>query len=112
MRWSHWLLAHAHSFLADLERLDQLQPRISNSPLGSGAMAGNPYGLDRQFLANELGFLTVGQNSMYMVADRDFVLEFLQWSSLLTLHMSRMAEDLITYSSAEFGFVQLSDAYR
>jgi argininosuccinate lyase len=75
-------------------------------------MAGNPYGLDRQFLATELGFLSVGQNSMYMVADRDFVVEFLHWSSLLTLHMSRMAEDLITYSSAEFGFVQLSDAYR
>jgi argininosuccinate lyase len=75
-------------------------------------MAGNPYGLDRQFLADELGFLTVGQNSMYMVADRDFVVEFLHWSSLLMLHMSRMAEDLITYSSAEFGFVQLSDAYR
>jgi argininosuccinate lyase len=74
-------------------------------------MAGNPYGMDRQFLAEELGFLTVGQNSMYMVSDRDFVVEFMHWSSLLLLHMSRMAEDLITYSSAEFGFVQLSDAY-
>lgn len=74
-------------------------------------MAGNPYELDRAFLAKELGFLSVGQNSMHMVYDRDFVMEFLQWCSLLTNHFSRFAEDLIIYSSAEFGFVQLSDAY-
>ncbi|ORY35761.1 L-Aspartase-like protein [Naematelia encephala] len=111
VRWSHWLLSHAHALLNDLERLCQLVPRISVLPLGAGAMAGNPYELDRAFLAKELGFQSVGQNSMHMVFDRDFVMEFLQWSSLLTNHFSRLAEDLIIYSSGEFGFVQLSDAY-
>ena len=75
-------------------------------------MAGNPYNLDREFLAKELGFVKVGRNSMHMVVDRDYVVEFLQWSSLVGVHLSRLAEDLIIYSSAEFGFVQLSDAYR
>ena len=112
VRWSHWLLSHAHALLNDLERLNQLIPRVSVLPLGSGAMAGNPYGLDRALLASDLGFQKVGQNSMHMVYDRDFVMEFLQWSSILTNHLSRLAEDLIIYSSSEFGFVQLSDAYR
>ncbi|WRT69703.1 argininosuccinate lyase [Kwoniella shivajii] len=111
VRWSHWLLSHAHALLSDVQRLSQLIPRISVLPLGSGAMAGNPYGLDRELLAKELGFRSVGQNSMYMVWDRDFVVEFLQWSSLLTNHFSRFAEDLIIYSSGEFGFVTISDAY-
>ncbi len=75
-------------------------------------MAGNPYGIDREFLRQELGFHSIGENSMHIVCDRDFVIEFLQWSSLLMIHMSKMAEDLIIYSTAEFGFVQLSDAYR
>jgi argininosuccinate lyase len=105
-------LSHAHALLFDLERLNQMVPRVSVLPLGSGAMAGNPYELDREFLAAELGFQSVGQNSMHMIWDRDFVMEFLQWSSLLTNHFSRFAEDLIIYSSGEFGFVQLSDAYR
>ena len=86
-------------------------PRISTLPLGSGALAGNPYGLDRELLRNKLGFQSIGQNSMHMVADRDYAVEFLQWATMLTMHTSRMAEDLITYSSSEFGFVQLSDAY-
>lgn len=75
-------------------------------------MAGNPYGVDRLFLQKELGFNAIGENSMYIVTDRDFVVEFLQWSSLLMVHMSKMAEDFIIYSTAEFGFIQLSDAYR
>ncbi len=75
-------------------------------------MAGNPYGVDREFLRQELGFASIGENSMHIVCDRDFVMEFLQWSALLMVHMSKMAEDLIIYSTAEFGFVQLSDAYR
>jgi argininosuccinate lyase len=112
VRWSHFLLSHAHAFLADLDRLSGLIPRISVLPLGGAAMAGNPYGIDREFLRSELGFQSIGENSMHIVCDRDFVLEFLQWSSLLMVHMSKMAEDLIIYSTAEFGFVQLSDAYR
>ncbi|WVQ97158.1 argininosuccinate lyase [Kwoniella sp. CBS 9459] len=111
VRWSHLLLSHAQSFLSDLDRLRQLQPRISVLPLGSAALAGNPYSLDRELLRQELGFQSIGENSMHAVADRDFIVEWLQWASLLQIHMSRMAEDLIIYSSAEFGFVQLSDAY-
>lgn len=111
VRWSHCLLSHAHAFLADLDRLSSLIPRISVLPLGGAAMAGNPYGIDREFLREELGFHSIGENSMHIVCDRDFVIEFLQWSSLLMIHMSKMAEDLIIYSTAEFGFVQLSDAY-
>ncbi|WVW82168.1 argininosuccinate lyase [Kwoniella bestiolae CBS 10118] len=111
VRWSHLLLSHAQSFLSDLDRLRQLQPRISVLPLGSAALAGNPYSLDRELLRKELGFKSIGENSMHAVADRDFIVEWLQWASLLQIHMSRMAEDLIIYSSAEFGFVQLSDAY-
>lgn len=111
MRWSHLLLSHAHAFLADLDRLAALVPRISVLPLGGAALAGNPYGIDREFLRSELGFQSIGENSMHSVPDRDFVVEFLSWSSLLMVHMSKMAEDLIIYSTAEFGFVQLSDAY-
>ncbi|RSH92577.1 argininosuccinate lyase [Saitozyma podzolica] len=111
VRWSHLLLSHAQSFLNDLSRLRQLIPRVSVLPLGSAALAGNPYSLDRELLRSELGFMSIGENSMHAVADRDFVVEWMQWASLAMVHMSRMAEDLIIYSSAEFGFVTLSDAY-
>jgi argininosuccinate lyase len=106
------LLSHAFSFKSDLERLRELVPRISVSPLGCGALAGNPFVVDREFLATELGFQSLAENSLWGVGDRDFVIEFLMWSSLAMTHISRMAEDLIVYSSAEFGFVTLSDAYR
>ncbi|TBU45731.1 argininosuccinate lyase [Dichomitus squalens] len=111
IRWSHLLLSHAFSFRADLERLQQLNPRISVLPLGSGALAGNPFAVDREFLAKELGFDSIAENSMYGVSDRDFIAEFMMWASLAMTHVSRMAEDLIIYSTAEFGFVTLSDAY-
>ncbi|WVR05511.1 argininosuccinate lyase [Kwoniella sp. DSM 27419] len=77
VRWSHWLLSLAHSLLADLQRLCHIIPRIPVLPLGSGAMAGNPCELNRAFLARELGFQFVSQNSMYMVWDRDFVMGLL-----------------------------------
>jgi len=111
IRWSHLLLSHALSFRNDLERLQQLIPRLSVLPLGSGALAGNPFAVDRDFLAKELGFMSVAENSMWGVGDRDFIVEFLMWSSLTMTHMSRLAEDLIIYSTSEFGFVTLSDAY-
>ncbi|EJT51649.1 argininosuccinate lyase [Trichosporon asahii var. asahii CBS 8904] len=111
VRWSHVLLSHAQSFINDLQRLREMVPRISVLPLGSAALAGNPYQLDRELLRQELGFQSIGENSMHAVADRDFVVEWLQWASLMMIHMSRLAEDLIIYSSAEFGFVTLSDAY-
>jgi argininosuccinate lyase len=106
------LLSHAFSFKSDLERLTELIPRISVSPLGCGALAGNPFVVDRVFLAKELGFQSLAENSLWGVGDRDFIMEFLMWSSLAMTHVSRMAEDLIIYSTAEFGFVALSDAYR
>ncbi|KAG6333412.1 hypothetical protein ID866_5674 [Astraeus odoratus] len=111
IRWSHFLLSHALSFRYDLERLQQLIPRISVLPLGSGALAGNPFAVDREFLAKELGFQSLAENSMWGVGDRDFIVEFLMWASLTMTHMSRISEDLIVYSTAEFGFVTLSDAY-
>ncbi|KAG8906278.1 argininosuccinate lyase [Tulasnella sp. 403] len=95
----------------DLQRLKQLIPRISVLPLGSGALAGNPYGIDREFLAKELGFQSIAENSMWGVADRDFIVEFLMWSTMAMGHISRLAEDFIIYSTAEFGFITLSDAY-
>ena len=112
IRWAHFLLSHALCFRNDLERLQQLVPRISVLPLGSGALAGNPFCVDRSFLQSELGFAGVSENSMWGVGDRDFVAEFMMWASLAMTHISRLAEDLIIYSTAEFGFVTLSDAYR
>ena len=91
--------------------MQQLIPRISVLPLGCGALAGNPFVVDREFLAKELGFQSVAENSLYGVGDRDFIVEFMMWASLAMTHISRMAEDLVIYSTAEFGFVTLSDAY-
>lgn len=113
IRWSHLILSHAAYLTADYQRLQDLRPRISILPLGSGPLAGNPFaGLDREAIAKDLGFATVGTNSMHSVSDRDFIAEFLMWASMTMVHISKLAEDLIIYSSAEFGFVQLSDAYR
>ncbi|KAI5806113.1 L-Aspartase-like protein [Geopyxis carbonaria] len=111
IRWSHWIMSHALAFTSDLERLRQLRKRVNRCPLGSGALAGNPFEVDREFLAKELGFDGVVGNSLLGVADRDFVVEILQWGSLTMNHISKWAEDLIIYSTAEFGFVTLADAY-
>lgn len=111
IRFSHWLLSHGFSFASDLERLDEVIKRVNRSPLGSGALAGNPFKIDRQAMAKELGFNSVLPNSLNAVADRDFVLETMQWGSFLMMHISRWAEDLIIYSSLEFGFVKLDDMY-
>lgn len=80
--------------------------------MGCGALAGNPFVVDRVFLAKELGFDSIAENSMWGVGDRDFIVEFMMWASLTMTHVSRIAEDLVIYSTAEFGFVTLSDAYR
>ncbi|KAF2666041.1 argininosuccinate lyase [Microthyrium microscopicum] len=111
VRWSHLLMSHATAFSQDYERLSQVHARVNRSPLGFGALAGNPFGIDREAMATELGFESVLPNSMAGIADRDFIIETLQWGSLLMLHMSRLAEDLIIYSTAEFAFVRLADAY-
>jgi len=110
-RWSHWLLSHAWAWQRDAQRLDELTQRVSVLPLGSGALAGNPFNVDRDFLALTLGFASVSPNSLDAVSDRDFVAEFLFWASLTMLHLSRWSEDLIIYSSREFGFVVVADAY-
>ncbi|XP_043674516.1 argininosuccinate lyase isoform X2 [Vespula pensylvanica] len=111
IRWSHWLLSYAWYAKADVERLQEIRKRVNVLPLGSGAIAGNPFEIDRQFLATYLGFEDISCNSMYAVSDRDFVAEFLFWSSLTTIHLSRLAEDLIIYNTSEFGFVEFSDDF-
>jgi argininosuccinate lyase len=105
------LLSYGTVFSTDLERLREVIRRVNRSPLGCGALAGNAFSIDRTAMAKELGFENLVYNSMAAVADRDFVLETMQWGSTLMLHMSRWSEDLILYSSTEFGFVRLSDAY-
>jgi argininosuccinate lyase len=95
----------------DAERLRDCALRVSVLPLGAGALAGNALGIDREFLARELGFAHVSENSVDAVSDRDFVAEFLFDAALLGVHLSRLGEDLVLYSSAEFGFVTMDDAY-
>ncbi len=111
VRWSHWLLSHAWAWQRDRERLADLLGRVDVLPLGSGALAGCPFPVDRATLAADLGFAAVSPNSMDAVSDRDFLAEFLFCASLIGVHLSRWAEDLILWSSREFGFVTLADAY-
>ncbi|SCU86760.1 LADA_0E00122g1_1 [Lachancea dasiensis] len=111
IRWSHWLNLYATYFVEDFKRLRQIKERLNVSPLGCGALAGHPYGIDREYIAGKLGFDDCIGNSLQAVSDRDFVVEILFWCSLFMNHVSRFSEDLILYSTAEFGFVKLSDAY-
>ena len=111
VRWSHWLLSHAAAWQRDDMRIADLLPRVNTLPLGSGALAGNPFGVDRRALAVDLGFERVCPNSMDAVSDRDYVAETMFWASTTMIHLSRWSEDLIIYSSGQFGMVKLSDAY-
>jgi argininosuccinate lyase len=111
VRWSHWLLSHAWAWQRDRERLVDLLKRVDVLPLGSGALAGCPFAIDRAVLAADLGFASASPNSIDAVSDRDFIAEFLFWAALLGIHLSRFAEDVILWSSREFGFVALADAY-
>jgi len=111
VRFSHWLLSYGWMLQRDKDRLNDLTHRVDVLPLGSGARAGNPLGIDREFLAAELGFAGISANSMDAVADRDYLIEFLSWAAILQVHLSRLAEDLLIYSSREFGFVEIADAY-
>ena len=111
VRWSHWLMSHAWMWQRDALRLDDLRRRVNLMPLGNGALAGNPFPIDRAALARDLGFDGHTPNSMDGVSDRDFVAEFLFWAALTMVHLSRLAEDLILYSTQEFGYVTLADAY-
>lgn len=111
IRWSHWLCNYAFAFNTDLERLQEVIKRVNRSPLGCGALAGNPFGVDRDAMAKELGFEGLLMNSLYAVGDRTFCIETMQWASSLMGDISRISEDLIIYGTAEYGFVQLADAY-
>ncbi|XP_074778696.1 argininosuccinate lyase-like isoform X2 [Athene noctua] len=111
IRWSQFLLSHAVALTRDSERLGEVKRRINVLPLGSGALAGNPLEIDRELLRSELDFASISLNSMDAISERDFVVEFLSVATLLMIHLSKMAEDLILYSTSEFGFLTLSDAF-
>ncbi len=108
---SQWWLAHFWALQRDRQRLGWVRRLTSVMPLGSAALAGSAFEIDRQMLADELGFATPSLNSVDAVSDRDFALEALFWAALVGVHLSRLAEALILYSTVEYGFVALDDAY-
>lgn len=109
--FGHHLLAYVEMLDRDADRLIDCRKRTNISPLGSGAIAGSTICLDRPFIAEELGFDGVTENSMDAIADRDYILEFLFCMSLIGTHLSRLSEDTILWCTSEFGFVTLSDAH-
>ena len=108
---AHWLLAYVEMILRDVSRLEDCARRLNYCPLGSGAVAGATLALDRNIPAQELGFLAPTANSMDATSDRDFVLEYLQALTLIGLHASRFAEEITLFATAEFGFVELPEAF-
>jgi len=109
IRWCDYCLAYVEMFSRDRERFEDSLARINVMPLGSGAVAGSNFALDRQAIARELGFARISANALDATSDRDFVLEFLANASISMTHASRLAEDWILYSSTEFGFLELSE---
>jgi argininosuccinate lyase len=107
----HWWLSHFWPLQRDRERLQQLRGRTASLPLGSGALAGTTFAVDRMALAVELGFSQPSANSLDAVSDRDFVAEFLFCAALAGSHLSKLSEQVVLFSSAEFGFFELSDAF-
>ena len=108
---AYHLLAYYQMFKRDKSRFADCRDRMDLCPLGSGALAGTTYETDRQFLADELGFSGVTPNAMDSVADRDFALEFLSACSITMMHLSRFCEELISWSSVEFGFIEIDDSF-
>jgi argininosuccinate lyase len=108
--FAHYLLAYFEMFKRDRERFSQVRARVNRLPLGAGALAGTGFPIDRVAVARRLGFDALCENSVDAVSDRDFVIEFVGAAALAMMHLSRLAEDLIIYSTAEFGFIELSDA--
>jgi len=108
---AHHLLAYTEMFLRDLDRFADCKKRTDVLPLGAGALAGSTYPLDREFVAQELGFAAVSRNSMDSVSDRDFCIEYCSCASITMMHLSRFCEELILWSSDEFRFVEMDDAY-
>lgn len=111
VRWSHWLLSYGSCFARDFRALHYVIEELNYCPLGCGALSGNVFGIDRRAIARELGFKDLCLNSMDAVSDRDFLLKTMGWGSDFMMHVSRIAQDLCIYSSQEFGFVKLADAY-
>ncbi len=108
---AHWLLSYFWMLARDQKRFAACRESTLISPLGSGALAGTPYPIDRQALAESMGFKGITENSLDAVSDRDFIVEFLAAASLLMVHLSRFAEDVILYSSPQFGFIRLDDRF-
>ncbi|PZD97862.1 argininosuccinate lyase [Paenibacillus sambharensis] len=109
--FAHHLMAYVAMFGRDAERLQDSYKRINTLPLGAGALAGTTFPIDRHFVASQLGFDRVYENSLDAVSDRDFILEFLSHASIIMMHLSRLSEELILWSSSEFRFVELDDAF-
>jgi argininosuccinate lyase len=107
--WPHYLLAYFEMFARDWERFGEARRRANVMPLGSGALAGSGFALDREAIARDLGFDAITRNSMDVSGDRDFALDFLYAATTTMLHLSRLAEDWILYSSEEFGWLELGD---
>ncbi|MFC1528991.1 argininosuccinate lyase, partial [Candidatus Latescibacterota bacterium] len=111
VRLGHYLMSWFWMLERDKERLLDAYKRVDCMPLGSGAVAGSGFPADREFLADKLGFSAITQNSIDAVSDRDFIIEILSATSILMMHLSRIAEDLIIWSSSEFGFINLPERY-
>jgi argininosuccinate lyase len=107
---AHWCLAYFEMLERDQHRLKDARGRVNVLPLGSAALAGTSYRIDREAVARELGFDSISNNSLDAVSDRDFCVEFVNAAALVMLHLSRLAEDIILYSTTEFGFLELSEA--
>ncbi len=108
--FAHWCLSYFEMLARDRERLSEIRRRVNVMPLGSAALAGTSFPIDREAVARELGFEGVSRNSVDAVSDRDFCVEFVSACSLVMVHLSRLAEEVIIYSTSEFGFFELSDA--
>ena len=108
---AHYMMAYCQMFLRDIDRLKDVKKRTDSMPLGSGALCGTTYPLDREYVAQQLGFSAVTPNSMDGVSDRDFAIEYLAAASMIMMHLSRFCEELILWSTGEFAFVSMDDAY-
>jgi len=107
----HWLLSHFWALQRDCERLSDLRDRVAILPLGSAALAGTAFPVDRNTLAESLGFDAPSPNSLDTVSDRDFATEYLFCTAMIGVHLSKLSENVILFSTAEFGFIELSDAF-
>jgi argininosuccinate lyase len=109
--FSHHLMAYFFMLKRDRERLEDCLKRVNVLPLGAGALAGTSFSIDREFIARQLGFSSVSENSIDTVSDRDFVIEFLSTGAILVMHLSRLAEELVIWSSPEFSFIQMEEDF-